>query len=87
VVAEPSRPTPERPFDPRFSVYVLRHTSATLPVRRGEATLLEVSRRLGHYDPMFTARTYAHVKAEDTKAVASSFEKRAGAVRRLALVS
>lgn len=82
-----SGPTPERPFSPSVRLYILRHTSATLPVKRGEATLLEVSRRLGHSDYAFTARIYSHLKAEDTVAVAASFDKRAANVKRLALVS
>jgi integrase len=48
---------------------------------------LEVSRRLGHSDYAFTARIYSHLKAEDTTAVAASFDKRAANVKRLALVS
>lgn len=82
-----SGPTPERRFTPSVRLYILRHTSATLPVKRGEATLLEVSRRLGHSDYAFTARIYSHLQAEDTVAVAASFDRRAASLKRLALVS
>ncbi len=43
-----------------FRPYDLRHTCATLLIYEGR-TLNEVARHLGHADPGFTARTYAHV--------------------------
>jgi integrase len=69
-------PTPARSFKPRFGLYVLRHTSATLALLNPRVSLLEVSRRLGHTDYAFTARTYGHVKAEDTKGVADAAAER-----------
>jgi integrase len=44
-----------------FRSYDLRHTCATLLLYEGR-TLNEVAEHLGHADPGFTARTYAHVK-------------------------
>ena len=43
-----------------FRSYGLRHTCATLLLYEGR-TLNEVAEHLGHGDPGFTARTYAHV--------------------------
>jgi hypothetical protein len=43
-----------------FRSYDLRHTCATLLLYEGR-TLNEVAEHLGHGDPGFTARTYAHV--------------------------
>ncbi len=43
-----------------FRSYDLRHTCATLLLHEGH-TLNEVAEHLGHADPGFTARTYAHV--------------------------
>jgi integrase len=43
-----------------FRSYDLRHTCATLLLYEGR-TLNEVAEHLGHADPGFTARTYAHV--------------------------
>jgi hypothetical protein len=45
---------------PYFRSYDLRHTCATLLLYEGH-TLNEVAEHLGHADPGFTARTYAHV--------------------------
>ena len=45
---------------PYFRSYDLRHTGATLLLHEGR-TLNEVAEHLGHADPGFTARTYAHV--------------------------
>lgn len=70
-----SGPTPERSFTPRFRLYVLRHTCATLALLSG-VPLLEVSRLLGHTDLAFTARVYGHVKAEHATAVSEAFERR-----------
>ena len=54
-----------------FRPYDLRHTCATLLIYEGR-TVNEVARHLGHADPGFTARTYAHVyeDAEDRRRVA-----------------
>jgi integrase len=76
--AEPKKPrsgpTASRPFKPRFSVYVLRHTCATLALLDG-VDLLQVSRRLRHKNISITARFYGHLKAEHTKQAAESFDR------------
>lgn len=78
---KPGRPAQPR-FKGKFVLYVLRHTSATLaltdPIK--PVSLLEVSRRLGHTDLAFTARTYGHLKAEDTRAAADSFDRLAASI-------
>jgi integrase len=43
-----------------FRPYDLRHTCATLLIYEGR-TLNEVAEHLGHADPGFTARVYAHI--------------------------
>ena len=53
-------PALERAGVPYFRGYDLRHTCATLLLYEGR-TLNEVAEHLGHADPGFTARTYAHV--------------------------
>jgi integrase len=53
-------PALERAGIPYFRSYDLRHTCATLLVYESR-TLNEVAEHLGHADPGFTARTYAHV--------------------------
>jgi integrase len=53
-------PALERAGVPYFRSYYLRHTCATLLLYEGR-TLNEVAEHLGHADPGFTARTYAHV--------------------------
>ncbi len=53
-------PALERAGVPYFRSYDLRHTCATLLLYEGR-TLNEVAEHLGHADPGFTARTYAHV--------------------------
>ena len=45
---------------PMIRLHDLRHLSAALGIAAGE-TLLSVSTRLGHSDPMFTAKVYAHL--------------------------
>lgn len=72
-------PVPERSFAPRFSMYVLRHTCATLALLDG-VDLLQVSRRLRHKSIAITARFYGHVKAEHTRAAAESFGRLAASV-------
>ena len=47
----------------------LRHLSASIGAASGES-VLEVSRRLGHSDPAFTARVYQHVWEESARASA-----------------
>ena len=74
-----SGPTAERPFTPKFSMYVLRHSCATLALLDG-VDLLTVSRRLRHKSITITARFYGHLQVEDTARVAESFERRALAV-------
>lgn len=69
-----SGPTPERSFKPRFSMYVLRHTCATLALLDG-VDLLQVSRRLRHKNITITARFYGHMKAEHTTQAAESFNR------------
>ena len=49
-----------------FRSYDLRHTCATLLLYEGR-TLNEVAEHLGHADPGFTARTYAHVMRDASK--------------------
>jgi integrase len=53
-------PALERAGVPYFRSHDLRHTCATLLLYAGR-TLNEVAEHLGHADPGFTARTYAHV--------------------------
>src|SRR6266536_1384501 len=53
-------PALERAEVSYFRSYDLRHTCATLLLYEGR-TLNEVAEHLGHADPGFTARTYAHV--------------------------
>jgi integrase len=69
-----SGPTAERKFTPRFPVYVLRHTSATLALLDG-VDLLTVSRRLGHKNTGITSTFYGHVAAEHSGAAAESFQR------------
>jgi integrase len=69
-----SGPTAERRFSPRFSVYVLRHTCATL-LLLDKVDLLTVSRRLRHKNISITARFYGHVKAEHTTVAAASMDR------------
>ena len=49
-----------------FRTYHLRHTCATLLLYEGR-TVNEVADHLGHADPGFTARTYAHVMRDASK--------------------
>ena len=63
------------PAFPYFRSYDLRHTCATLLLYEGR-TLNEVAEHLGHADPGFTARTYAHVMRDTTRSVA--FRSRPG---------
>jgi integrase len=54
------------PASPTSAAYDLRHTCATLLLYEGR-TLNEVAEHLGHADPGFTARTYAHVMRDATR--------------------
>jgi integrase len=74
-----SGPTPQPSFAPRFSMYVLRHTCATLALLDG-VDLLQVSRRLRHKNITITARFYGHMKAEHTKQAAESFNRLAASI-------
>ncbi len=49
-----------------FRSYDLRHSCATLLLYEGR-TLNEVAEHLGHADPGFTARTYAHVMRDASR--------------------
>jgi integrase len=81
--AEPEKPasgpTAKRSFTPRYPLYVLRHTSATLALL-DSVPLLTVSRRLGHKNISITARFYGHVQAEHSGAAAESFNRLAASV-------
>jgi integrase len=66
----------QRSFTPRFSVYVLRHTMATLNYLDGMDLGL-LSRRLGHSNYAFTFDRYGRgVKAEHTKAITENTQRR-----------
>ena len=67
--AREARSRREQPFGPPagyFRSYDLRHTCATLLLYEGR-TLNEVAEHLGHSDPGFTARTYAHVMRDASR--------------------
>jgi integrase len=59
-------PALERAGVAYFRPYDLRHTCATLLLYEGR-TVNEVAEHLGHADPGFTARTYAHVMRDASK--------------------
>jgi integrase len=59
-------PALERGGIPYIRSYDLRHTCATLLLYEGR-TLNEVAEHLGHADPGFTARTYAHVMRDASR--------------------
>ena len=59
-------PALERAGVAYFRSYDLRHTCATLLLYEGR-TLNEVAEHLGHADPGFTARTYAHVMRDASR--------------------
>jgi integrase len=59
-------PAIERAGVSYFRSYDLRHTCATLLMYEGR-TLNEVAEHLGHADPGFTARTYAHVMRDASR--------------------
>jgi integrase len=45
---------------PRVSFHALRHTHASVLIRKG-VDILTISRRLGHYKPSITLDTYGHL--------------------------
>lgn len=64
-----SGPTAERPFEPRFSMYVLRHTRLTLMVDAG-IPLSIVSKHARHKKVAITVQFYVHSEVADTKRAA-----------------
>src|SRR4051812_42012222 len=82
-------PALERAAVPYFRSYDLRHTCATLLLYEGR-TLNEVAEHLGHVDPGFTARTYAHVMRDASKRrrvpIAQAIRTARAAARRRPLV-
>ena len=64
-----------------FRTYDLRHTCATLLLYEGR-TVNEVADHLGHADPGFTARTYAHVMRDASNGAASRSRARSPRARR-----
>jgi integrase len=82
-------PALERARVAYFRSYDLRHTCATLLLYEGR-TLNEVAEHLGHGDPGFTARTYAHVMRNAARrriTISEAIRKgRRAAVRRRPLV-
>jgi integrase len=82
-------PALERARVAYFRSYDLRHTCATLLLYEGR-TLNEVAEHLGHGDPGFTARTYAHVMRNAARrriTISEAIRKgRRAAIRRRPLV-
>jgi integrase len=68
-----------------FRSYDLRHTCATLLLYEGR-TLNEVAEHLGHADPGFTARTYAHVMRDAARRRRVPIAQAIGTARRRLLV-
>jgi integrase len=56
---------------PSIRLHDLRHTAATLMHESGQVTLRTLADMLGHADPAFTLRTYAH-SSDDAMTAASS---------------
>ena len=56
----------------RARLHDLRHTAATLMHESGEVTLRTLADMLGHADPAFTLRTYAHSSDDATTAASST---------------
>ena len=52
------------PDRPEYSLYILRHTAATLSLRHGQ-NLVRVANRLGHTNVKITASVYSHLAMED----------------------
>jgi hypothetical protein len=82
-------PALERAGVPYFRSYDLRHTCATLLLYEGR-TLNEVAEHVGHADPGFTARTYAHVMRDAARRrrvpIAQAIRTARAAARRRPLV-
>jgi hypothetical protein len=74
-------PALERAGIPYFRTYDLRHTCATLLIYEGR-TVNEVADHLGHADPGFTARTYAHVMRDATRRRRVSISRAIAGARR-----
>ena len=70
----------------RITLHGLRHTHATLLLKAGQPINV-VAQRLGHADPGFTMRQYAHVlpsmQAEAATAIASLVDKGAATSTRI----
>jgi Phage integrase family len=73
-------PALERAGVAYFRSYDLRHTCATLLLYEGR-TLNEVAEHLGHSDPGFTARTYAHVMRDASRRRRVSIAQAIGTAR------
>jgi integrase len=56
-----------------FRLHDLRHTYASLAIRRG-VDLLVVSRQLGHHSIKITADLYGHLAPEATRKAADAWE-------------
>jgi len=54
---------PRTKFVPKYRLYDLRHTFASISIAEG-VDLKTVSEALGHADPAFTMKTYQHVLDE-----------------------
>jgi integrase len=68
-------------------IHALRHTAATVMVRRG-VPLAVAQRILGHVSPEMTARVYTHLEVEDLRvAVEGAVPNRGRRPDRLARVS
>jgi integrase len=82
-------PALERAGVSYFRSYDLRHTCATLLLYEGR-TLNEVAEHLGHADPGFTARTYAHVMRDAARrrrvTISEAIRRARAAARRRPLV-
>ena len=64
------------PFD-GHTFHDLRHTMATLLLRKGES-IVAVSRRLGHSSVTTTMNVYAHCLPQDADRLAKQFDERFG---------
>ncbi|MGH7548539.1 MAG: site-specific integrase, partial [Gemmatimonadales bacterium] len=68
-----SGPTPRRVFYPKFRVYDLRHTCATM-LLAGGIPVQVVSERLGHKDVTTTMNVYQHVQPTMQEAAVDKLE-------------
>jgi integrase len=62
-----------RQFTPKYRAYDLRHTHATLLLRKGVNPKV-ISERLGHWDVGFTLSTYAASMADMQEEAAQQME-------------